>query len=166
MCTCRACNMTKQAFEDAAAELDSLDQKSYQDSYLIMRLIRDNLTLWTLDPAEDEVSKDEVFLIFGCLASHYLGVSVFVTWTTSATPVEKPVAKKVPKYKYGPSGQYKPSNATPGKTKQCLKAETRGRYECQIKYNINVLTGLLLKAWVKILGTYVFVLLNLTNKVT
>ncbi|GKD52536.1 14-3-3 protein 7 [Tanacetum coccineum] len=35
----RACNMAKQAFEDAAAELDSLDKKSYQDSSLIMRLI-------------------------------------------------------------------------------------------------------------------------------
>ncbi|GKE96108.1 14-3-3 protein 7, partial [Tanacetum coccineum] len=50
----RACNMAKQAFEDAAAELDSLDKKSYQDSSLIMRLIGDNLTLWTPDPAEDE----------------------------------------------------------------------------------------------------------------
>ncbi|GKA46516.1 14-3-3 protein 7 [Tanacetum coccineum] len=50
----RACNMAKQAFEDAAAELDSLDKKSYQDSSLIMRLIGDNLTLWTPDPAEDK----------------------------------------------------------------------------------------------------------------
>ncbi|GJW66325.1 14-3-3-like protein [Tanacetum coccineum] len=46
----RACNMAKQAFEDAAAELDSLDKKSYQDSSLIMRLIGDNLLIcWTPD---------------------------------------------------------------------------------------------------------------------
>ncbi|PWA89564.1 14-3-3 domain-containing protein [Artemisia annua] len=50
----RACNMAKQAFDDAAAELDSLDQNSYQDSTLILRLIGDNLTLWTPDPEEDE----------------------------------------------------------------------------------------------------------------
>ncbi|GKE14582.1 14-3-3 domain-containing protein, partial [Tanacetum coccineum] len=55
----RACNMAKQAFEDAAAELDSLDKKSYQDSSLIMRLIGDNLTLWTPDPAEDEAAEDK-----------------------------------------------------------------------------------------------------------
>ncbi|GJR85661.1 14-3-3-like protein [Tanacetum coccineum] len=54
-----ACNMAKQAFEDAAAELDSLDKKSYQDSSLIMRLIGDNLTLWTPDPAEDEAAEDK-----------------------------------------------------------------------------------------------------------
>ncbi|GJZ13636.1 14-3-3 protein 7-like protein isoform X1 [Tanacetum coccineum] len=53
----RACNMAKQAFEDAAAELDSLDKKSYQDSSLIMRLIGDNLTLWTPDPAEDKAGE-------------------------------------------------------------------------------------------------------------
>ncbi|GKC56528.1 14-3-3 domain-containing protein [Tanacetum coccineum] len=52
-----ACNMAKQAFEDAAAELDSLDKKSYQDSSLIMRLIGDNLTLWTPDPAEDKAGE-------------------------------------------------------------------------------------------------------------
>ncbi|GJT97327.1 14-3-3 protein 7-like protein isoform X1 [Tanacetum coccineum] len=53
----KACNMAKQAFEDAAAELDSLDKKSYQDSSLIMRLIGDNLTLWTPDPAEDKAGE-------------------------------------------------------------------------------------------------------------
>ncbi|GKD88514.1 14-3-3 domain-containing protein, partial [Tanacetum coccineum] len=54
-----ACNMARQAFEDAAAELDSLDKKFYQDSSLIMRLIGDNLTLWTPDPAEDEAAEDK-----------------------------------------------------------------------------------------------------------
>ncbi|GJX48096.1 14-3-3 protein 7 [Tanacetum coccineum] len=53
----KACNMAKQAFEDAAAELDSLDEESYQDSSLIMGLIEDNLTLWTPDPAEDKAGE-------------------------------------------------------------------------------------------------------------
>jgi len=43
----RACQLAKQAFDDAIAELDTLDEDSYKDSTLIMQLLRDNLTLWT-----------------------------------------------------------------------------------------------------------------------
>merc|ERR1719284_2292408 len=43
----RACELAKQAFDDAIAELDTLDEESYKDSTLIMQLLRDNLTLWT-----------------------------------------------------------------------------------------------------------------------
>ena len=46
-----ACDLAKQAFDDAIAELDTLDEESYKDSTLIMQLLRDNLTLWT---SEDE----------------------------------------------------------------------------------------------------------------
>merc|ERR1711988_1592488 len=42
-----ACTLAKQAFDDAIAELDTLDEESYKDSTLIMQLLRDNLTLWT-----------------------------------------------------------------------------------------------------------------------
>ena len=42
-----ACSLAKQAFDDAIAELDTLDEESYKDSTLIMQLLRDNLTLWT-----------------------------------------------------------------------------------------------------------------------
>lgn len=42
-----ACKLAKQAFDDAIAELDTLDEESYKDSTLIMQLLRDNLTLWT-----------------------------------------------------------------------------------------------------------------------
>jgi len=42
-----ACALAKQAFDDAIAELDTLDEESYKDSTLIMQLLRDNLTLWT-----------------------------------------------------------------------------------------------------------------------
>jgi len=44
-----ACTLAKQAFDDAIAELDTLDEDSYKDSTLIMQLLRDNLTLWTSD---------------------------------------------------------------------------------------------------------------------
>jgi len=47
-----ACNLAKQAFDDAIAELDTLDEESYKDSTLIMQLLRDNLTLWTSDDTE------------------------------------------------------------------------------------------------------------------
>ncbi|KAG2335104.1 hypothetical protein Bca4012_016290 [Brassica carinata] len=48
----KACNMAKQAFEEAIAELDTLGEESYKDSTLIMQLLRDNLTLWTSDMQE------------------------------------------------------------------------------------------------------------------
>jgi len=50
----RACQIAKQAFDDAIAELDTLNEDSYKDSTLIMQLLRDNLTLWTSDTAGDD----------------------------------------------------------------------------------------------------------------
>ena len=43
--TCVACHLAKQAFDDAIAELDTLNEDSYKDSTLIMQLLRDNLTV-------------------------------------------------------------------------------------------------------------------------
>merc|ERR1712029_1109020 len=40
-------------FDDAIAELDTLNEESYKDSTLIMQLLRDNLTLWTSDHSAD-----------------------------------------------------------------------------------------------------------------
>jgi 14-3-3 protein beta/theta/zeta len=45
----QACQLAKNAFEEAIAELDTLNEDSYKDSTLIMQLLRDNLTLWTSD---------------------------------------------------------------------------------------------------------------------
>jgi len=53
----RACEMAKQAFDDAISKLDQLDEASYKDSTLIMQLLRDNLTLWTSD--QDQAGDDE-----------------------------------------------------------------------------------------------------------
>jgi 14-3-3 protein beta/theta/zeta len=41
----KACQLAKQAFDDAIAELDTLNEESYKDSTLIMQLLRDNLTV-------------------------------------------------------------------------------------------------------------------------
>ncbi|KAL4220814.1 hypothetical protein ACF0H5_019082 [Mactra antiquata] len=54
----KACHLAKSAFDDAIAELDSLDQESYKDSTLIMQLLRDNLTLWTSDTQQEEQQAD------------------------------------------------------------------------------------------------------------
>ncbi|TXG53965.1 hypothetical protein EZV62_019221 [Acer yangbiense] len=49
----KACNLAKQAFDEAISELDTLGEDSYKDSTLIMQLLRDNLTLWTSDMQDD-----------------------------------------------------------------------------------------------------------------
>ena len=53
----RACQLAKQAFDDAIKELDTLEEESYKDTTLIMQLLRDNLQLWTSDVEE---TKDSV----------------------------------------------------------------------------------------------------------
>ena len=52
LCILKTC-LTLQAFDDAIAELDTLNEDSYKDSTLIMQLLRDNLTLWTSDTAAE-----------------------------------------------------------------------------------------------------------------
>uniref|UniRef100_A0A4W5K276 Tyrosine 3-monooxygenase/tryptophan 5-monooxygenase activation protein beta n=1 Tax=Hucho hucho TaxID=62062 RepID=A0A4W5K276_9TELE len=50
----KACTLAKTAFDEAIAELDTLNEDSYKDSTLIMQLLRDNLTLWTSENQGDE----------------------------------------------------------------------------------------------------------------
>uniref|UniRef100_A0A669EED9 Tyrosine 3-monooxygenase/tryptophan 5-monooxygenase activation protein, beta polypeptide b n=1 Tax=Oreochromis niloticus TaxID=8128 RepID=A0A669EED9_ORENI len=55
----KACTLAKTvskiyAFDEAIAELDTLNEDSYKDSTLIMQLLRDNLTLWTSENTADE----------------------------------------------------------------------------------------------------------------
>nr|XP_060635429.1 14-3-3 protein beta/alpha-like [Anolis sagrei ordinatus] len=43
----KACSLAKAAFDEAIAELDTLNEESYKDSTPIMQLHRDNFPLWT-----------------------------------------------------------------------------------------------------------------------
>lgn len=43
----KACELAKEAFDEAMKELDKVENADYKDSTLIMQLLRDNLTLWT-----------------------------------------------------------------------------------------------------------------------
>lgn len=52
--TSKACILAKQAFDDAIAEVDSLWEDNNKDTIPIMQLIRDNLTLWTTEEAEND----------------------------------------------------------------------------------------------------------------
>lgn len=45
----RACQLAKDAFDHAIAELDQVAPDSYRDSTIIMQLLRDNLRSWTAD---------------------------------------------------------------------------------------------------------------------
>jgi hypothetical protein len=51
-----ACEMARNAFDQAIAQLDQLKEDDYKDSTLIMQLLRDNLTLWTASSEEDEMT--------------------------------------------------------------------------------------------------------------
>lgn len=52
----KACELAKQAFDEAISKLDKLAEDDYKDSTLIMQLLRDNLTLWTNQ--EDDGGED------------------------------------------------------------------------------------------------------------
>ncbi|XP_077433128.1 14-3-3 protein zeta/delta-like [Vanacampus margaritifer] len=51
----KACELAKTAFDEAIAELKTLNDDSYKDSTLIMQLLRDNLTLWNADSQSEDV---------------------------------------------------------------------------------------------------------------
>jgi len=58
-----ACELAKQAFDQAISGLDKLPEASYKDSTLIMQLLRDNLTLWTSESNQgggDEEDGDDM----------------------------------------------------------------------------------------------------------
>lgn len=53
-----ACKLAKQAFDNAIADLDGLEEDEYRDSATIMQLLRDNLTLWMSDLNDVQKEKD------------------------------------------------------------------------------------------------------------
>ena len=50
----QACQLAKQAFDNAISDLEDLEEEEYRDSATIMQLLRDNLTLWTSDLVEND----------------------------------------------------------------------------------------------------------------
>jgi len=54
----KACVLAKQAFDDAIADIETLAEDEYKDSTTIMQLIRDNLTLWTSEMADNDEEGD------------------------------------------------------------------------------------------------------------
>jgi len=54
----KACQLAKDAFDEAISKLDKLEEADYKDSTLIMQLLRDNLTLWTSTDNDDEDNDD------------------------------------------------------------------------------------------------------------
>ena len=56
----QACNLAKTAFDDAIADIETIQDENYKDSTTIMQLMRDNLTLWTseLEEGDDENQDD------------------------------------------------------------------------------------------------------------
>lgn len=49
----KACNLAKEAFDEAISDLEKLQENDCKDSTLIMQLLRDNITLWTSDTQGD-----------------------------------------------------------------------------------------------------------------
>ena len=50
----KACAMARTAFDEAIADLDSVQDEYYKDATLIMQLLRDNLLLWTSELIDDD----------------------------------------------------------------------------------------------------------------
>lgn len=54
----RACQIAKAAFDDAIGELDRIQEANVKDSTLILQLLRDNLTLWSVDDDKPDFDGD------------------------------------------------------------------------------------------------------------
>lgn len=50
----RAVKMAKEAFDQAIADIEFIDEEHYKDSTTIMQLLRDNLTVWTEEMENEE----------------------------------------------------------------------------------------------------------------
>jgi 14-3-3 protein len=54
--------VAKRAFDDAIAELDTLEEDDYKNSTMVMQLMRDNLVLWTSDTPQQDSKASRVDL--------------------------------------------------------------------------------------------------------
>lgn len=50
----KACQLAKDAFDQAIADIEQLEEDVYKDATTIMQLIRDNLTLWTSELSQGQ----------------------------------------------------------------------------------------------------------------
>lgn len=55
----KACQLAKKAFDDAIADIETLEEDVYKDATTIMQLIRDNLTLWTSELSQGQDNDDD-----------------------------------------------------------------------------------------------------------
>lgn len=55
----QACKMARDAFDEAIADLDDIDDDFYKDATLIMQLLRDNLTLWTEEVEAEQAPENQ-----------------------------------------------------------------------------------------------------------
>ncbi|KAM0888913.1 hypothetical protein ACQ4PT_028056 [Festuca glaucescens] len=56
--TLKASQVAKQAFDEATNEINSAGVEGYNDSILMMELLKDNLELWTSEPNEDRIAAE------------------------------------------------------------------------------------------------------------
>ena len=78
----KACQLAKQAFDDAIADIDQIEEDQYKDATTIMQLIRDNLTLWTSELEEEGDNK------WGLIVHHhiYKGTSHYYRYIVDVEP--------------------------------------------------------------------------------
>ena len=55
----KACQLAKEAFDQAISDIEQLDEDVYKDATTIMQLIRDNLTLWTSELEQGNEDQDD-----------------------------------------------------------------------------------------------------------
>ena len=55
----KACQLAKEAFDQAISDIEELEEDVYKDATTIMQLIRDNLTLWTSELEQNDDDDDD-----------------------------------------------------------------------------------------------------------
>ena len=56
----RACKLAQQALEEACGEMDDLTDDKFEDSAIIMQLMKDNIGLWTADMQKETVDGQQL----------------------------------------------------------------------------------------------------------
>lgn len=91
-------DLAKRAFDEAVAEIDSIEDYMYEDSTLILRLIRDNLTIWiqenngasSFDESADVFDDDDTAEVFDDSATAAVDALVATTEELEQQPAALP----------------------------------------------------------------------------